>query len=830
MATGSQSTTSMSTRSNRPLSRASTTSVHSFEQYQPQPQQSRQSQFSHQPLYNTAFTSEPLQPALLQAAQHASAQDNLMSMSLESVQQYLGYPSDSTPQPQPNGMSAPMDTHPYHTSMAPQSQQQQQQQQQHQQQPSFMAPPMESEDKKKKGSASGSATNDKELRQLLAQNEGRHLKDVAAEVIQNDRTSKAEKSKQLFAMLWLRSVCRTAKTSVPRNRVYSKYAERCGTDRVIPLNPASFGKLVRVIFPGIQTRRLGVRGESKYHYVDLALINDSDDGEETQRRPSTSMSGATAHHAMKRQQSTGPKIDFNAIPRLPADSAQFPPRDIATEANNTQYAPTSSKGLLYTDIYSANYRSTNARTKTAYEHDLKFPTSDILEAPDGLEIELPDIAPYLPARTDPDSVQNLVAMYRTHVTSLVDAVRYCKEKQFFRLFGTFHGTLTVPVQKLFSAPELAPWIKECDWMMYQKMIRNVSQLTLQVAPPPVLRFLDNVAKTLHPHINTKFSQLPMHVLEAKLEPATLFTHLLRQMLRVNSTAHAAAVLLTTDNHRIQMYADWVEYVNLKRIIANELPGSCNHEEVYNIMTAEIRSMLGPLPQDIQLSSGAYHHLTQPDPLADPSESVIDRIAAFLTRLPSRFPSASARTILHCVSALGGAALREITVENGRSFQGWWLTKVFVDEMAQWLASLGGFLGHTAPDWKSPTLSPVMDNAIHAGMTNGGSGSNNESRYSSIDADFDPSQSFMSTASNVAMQDANTTHDVNARSFTQQSQYDMSFGYDMDMNTSQQEPNHDDSGIGLLEDGIDASFATKMQQSLKSHLSQAPLSILPQSIR
>ena len=115
-----------------------------------------------------------------------------MGMSLESVQQYLGYPSDSTPQPsQPNGMSPPMDTHPYHTSMAHQSQQ-----------PSFMAPPMEAEDKKKKSSASGSATNDKELRQLLAQNEGRHLKDVAAEVIQNDRTSKAEKSKQLFAMLW----------------------------------------------------------------------------------------------------------------------------------------------------------------------------------------------------------------------------------------------------------------------------------------------------------------------------------------------------------------------------------------------------------------------------------------------------------------------------------------------------------------------------------------------------------------------------------------------------------------------------------------------------
>lgn len=45
----------------------------------------------------------------------------------------------------------------------------------------------------------------------------------------------------------------------------------------MPLNPASFGKLVRVIFPGIQTRRLGVRGESKYHYVDLCLIDEEAD-------------------------------------------------------------------------------------------------------------------------------------------------------------------------------------------------------------------------------------------------------------------------------------------------------------------------------------------------------------------------------------------------------------------------------------------------------------------------------------------------------------------------------------------------------------------------
>ena len=62
--------------------------------------------------------------------------------------------------------------------------------------------------------------------------------------------------------------------SVRRDRVYCCYAERCGTERVSVLNPASFGKLVRIIFPNVQTRRLGVRGESKYHYVALAVIEE----------------------------------------------------------------------------------------------------------------------------------------------------------------------------------------------------------------------------------------------------------------------------------------------------------------------------------------------------------------------------------------------------------------------------------------------------------------------------------------------------------------------------------------------------------------------------
>jgi regulatory factor X len=561
----------------------------------------------------------------------------------------------------------------------------------------------------------------------------------------------------------LKSVCTTAKTSVPRNRVYSKYAERCGTERVIPLNPASFGKLVRVIFPGIQTRRLGVRGESKYHYVDLALMNDTDDGDDI-RRPATANTGMD-RQSLTRQNSMAPTLDFkyvplfcdfqymrltrsSSMPRIAADTASFPPQDQAFESNNSYSTQETSKALRFTNIYSASFRpATHQPTSSSYEAELRFPTQDQLNAKDDLDMSLPDITPYLPARTDPDLAGALVALYRTHCTSLIDSVRYCKEKQFFRLFTSFHGTLTLPVQRLFAQSEIAPWIKECDWLMYQKMIRNVSQLTLQVAPPPVLKFLDNVAKQLHIHLSKVFNALPLHVLEAKLEPATLFAHLLRQMLRVNSTAHAAAAMLLPDENRDKMWSDWKGYVCLKRIIENELPPSCGHEQVFNIMSTEIRGLLTPLKPEIWLPDGTLYRENTPDASDASNETVIDRIAAFLTNLPSRFPHVPARTMLQCINSLGAAALREITVENGMSFQGWWLTKVFIDEMGQWLASLGGFLSHSPPSWNTVGYSPgMMNEPMNAGMANG-SGSNNESRYSSMDADFGQTQSFITNNNN-----------------------------------------------------------------------------------
>ncbi|KAL3320995.1 Transcription factor rfx3 [Cichlidogyrus casuarinus] len=71
---------------------------------------------------------------------------------------------------------------------------------------------------------------------------------------------------------WLISNYETAEgVSLPRSVIYSQYLNHCLEYWLEPMNPASFGKLIRAVFPGLRTRRLGTRGHSKYHYYGIRI-------------------------------------------------------------------------------------------------------------------------------------------------------------------------------------------------------------------------------------------------------------------------------------------------------------------------------------------------------------------------------------------------------------------------------------------------------------------------------------------------------------------------------------------------------------------------------
>ncbi|RAK71600.1 RFX family transcription factor [Aspergillus fijiensis CBS 313.89] len=570
--------------------------------------------------------------------------------------------------------------------------------------------------KKKKGSSS-SLANDNELRKLLRQYEGFTLKQMAAEVLKHEGAGgKAEKVKQVFAMIWLKENCRKSSGSVRRDRVYCCYAEKCGTERVSVLNPASFGKLVRIIFPNVQTRRLGVRGESKYHYVDLTVI------EEKQQKPpplnpQLPMSGNGSTGVTDSKVEDIMQKSISVAPQPPADTAEFPspttsftPRFSTNTSNPGCGCPVPS--YSYGDSSTTLDNMASQAGKIIHQM-LDLPSCDTASI-DNEDLHLPDIQQYLPANTDPKIAAALAALYRSHCISVIDSFRYCKEKNMLRYFSAFHGTLTVPVQKLLTHPNLAPWIKECDWIMYQKMIAFVAPLTTQVVPKLVLDAFCSISQRLTAHIADTFKTQPTHVSLARLLPAHIFCNLLKHMLDVNQSANAAAAWLCHPDNRNQMWFDFKTLVDPKEMIMKANIPSCAERATEQILKHDIRSLLTPVT-DINPST-TLPFFAKPDTEEDnkvhkfPVEEAAgddynfpDKWISFILNLPGAFPHHRTQCIIEKVDALWDCILRRLTLGGAQSFSAWWMTKVFFHEMMLWQAEKGGFMRY-----KPSTLQ-------HAGM-------------------------------------------------------------------------------------------------------------------
>ena len=113
-----------------------------------------------------------------------------------------------------------------------------------------------------------------EIRRLAFAALAESIETLATRTRAEENGPNAEKARQMFGMSWLMRNCEISNGATPRNRVYARYVGLCAAEKLKPLNPASFGKLVRAVYPDIKTRRLGVRGQSKYHYCGIKLRDD----------------------------------------------------------------------------------------------------------------------------------------------------------------------------------------------------------------------------------------------------------------------------------------------------------------------------------------------------------------------------------------------------------------------------------------------------------------------------------------------------------------------------------------------------------------------------
>lgn len=571
--------------------------------------------------------------------------------------------------------------------------------------------------KKRKASAMNSEDPESEVRRQAQGLSEASLETVIERVREMGSTGPSlEKSKQLFGMTWLLKNCHLSPDdNVPRNRIYARYVEVCSENDLKSLNPASFGKLVRGLFPDIKTRRLGVRGQSKYHYCGIRLIGDQNNA-----------TGNTPIGTPGRLNSPGPGGGFGDSF---SNSPYSTPSQLTRLNNNTtasaalQRSTTSEFDPKISEfMHSAPGQTTATATATAttnIQHvggggGATTPTtsttnttlfSDISDislsssAPEG-GFSLPSLELYHDTSADPDSATTLYGLYRTHCRSLIEALRFMHIKKFLDIQGSFMGSLTAPVRKLLAEPGVVSWVAAVDWATYKEMVQLLSPLALQDVPGEVLHGLRSLCQFLPGHLASVLHSQPTEFLSAKLDAANAFVGLVDRLLRANETAQSAGKMLVNNEELEKMKSSWVNFVDAKTIVAREAP--CATDEVERILQQEVVGLLQPTATTDEEGTTTTNKDKEPQ---SKSEAAIVRWAQYLSSLPGRFPHVPTRLFLLCVSCILKATLRDIGFNGGNGFGAWWVVQCWIDEWMGWTAEMGGFLSNEKDD---PAPSPSGD--------------------------------------------------------------------------------------------------------------------------
>ncbi|KAI5968194.1 RFX [Candida margitis] len=512
----------------------------------------------------------------------------------------------------------------------------------------------------------------------------------SASGIERAQNSK-ETQRSVFGMVWLLTSCEVSPTAViPRNRIYARYVQVCADNSLAPLSPASFGKLVRILFPTITTRRLGMRGQSKYHYCGIRLkgeqsmqsqLMQQQQKQRSHQRQQSFASEFTSQSQWQQHLQSPARLGASAgsvaqSPHSTHSSVSYEESPLSTfGANTPSYSPINSPSILMSTSSSDQLPSVSHMKYIPDLFKLLAMESVAAKSYPYTPIELPPIYPHLPKDTDRDIADTLYSLYKVHVTTVFESLRFMQLKRLFSSFNNFNSILSTPVSKLYTSDSTLEWVRQCDLIMYKKMIRMLSKLHMQYMMPQdninqLKTIASNYIRTLgNSIINSRNSK---NFVALKLKMAKHFVNLLNRLIKIIETGSTASRIMNDDNEKQAMLNDW-QKLNLAELVSRDVP--CTDETNLNtlsfILTEEVVKVVEA-------------------PSVEGSSSSMQTYADYIGDLPSRFPGVNSRMFLLLSSNLLTSILREISLNGGEGFGAWWIVRCWVDEYLAWIMELGGF--------------------------------------------------------------------------------------------------------------------------------------------
>ncbi|KAG6814186.1 hypothetical protein H0H92_000863 [Tricholoma furcatifolium] len=463
------------------------------------------------------------------------------------------------------------------------------------------------------------------------------LEKLAANVRVATTTSASDRAKQIFVQAWLTAnYAPYPDGNVPRQGLYFSYRRVCDQYGIPHINTATLGKAIRLCFPTIKTRRLGVRGNSKYHYCGI--------------RPATSAEAEWLQDYIHKSNNNAGQQSVNAA-RLAQEQAEAANRSeersdedededsegVTSAVNSKRNSlalmgdikgpsftndlsdKTPTAATLLSQVQSAQRPPStfppqaSIRRHPTQEPTLNVSTSVQAHSPQQTNGQAPYLTPQQPlsVRQIPQfpSIEDAVGASSTHHTvlarevwgwfqehldALLESVRSFRFDQFEMHLRTFWSTLGGQHREIVHAPAIAGLMAKADAIVYDEILEILRSQMLSPISATSLSSLRQLANKMEKILLVALENYGNTFVEPKVELGARFGHLVLRFLDIYQVTQALNTVLTNQKQLAEMRRSWhkVDFESVRNQSA--LVCNCRHEDLVQLLEVEFVQLLDSL--------------------------------------------------------------------------------------------------------------------------------------------------------------------------------------------------------------------------------------------
>uniref|UniRef100_A0A8C7L738 Regulatory factor X1 n=1 Tax=Oncorhynchus kisutch TaxID=8019 RepID=A0A8C7L738_ONCKI len=464
--------------------------------------------------------------------------------------------------------------------------------------------------------------------------------------------------------------------SLPRCTLYCHYLLHCQDHKLEPVNAASFGKLIRSVFMGLRTRRLGTRGNSKYHYYGLRI-----------KATSSLLRLIDDHqHLALRQQPFSQKHRVKPVLKVEGMS-----NGMSLGAGQQQGA-----GLSDISAQVQQYQQFLDASRALPE----FPELDLQDRP-------------LPDGIVPEHVAAFQQLYREHCEAILDVMvnlQFTLVETLWKTFWRFSESIDADTLSVHGESEerlpkwylvvlckyqpVVHWTRDCDNTLYQTLVEILIPDVLRPIPSALTQAIRNFAKSLESWLTSAMMNIPEEMVRMKVMCAGAFAQTLRRYTSLNHLAQAARAVLQNTAQINQMLSDLnrVDFTNVQE----QASWVCGCED----------AVIQRLEQDFKQTLQQHNSLEQ---WAAWLDGVVSQVLKPYPHSPAAFPQAAKLFLLRW-SFYSSMVIRDLTLRSAASFGSFHLIRLLYDEYMYYLVE------HRVAQAKGETPIAVMGEFASVGRS------------------------------------------------------------------------------------------------------------------